>query len=299
MKKKKTVLDFMRMKRNGEQVAWVTTYDYPTATFAEQADMDMILVGDSLGMVVMGYDSTIPVTMADCISHCQSVRRGAPNTWVVGDMPFMSYQKSDEDAVENAGRFLKEGGVDCIKLEGGRRVCSRIRAITDAGILVMGHIGLTPQSSGQLGGFKAQGRDVKGARELILDALAVQEAGTFALLVEAIPPELTKFIAQKLEIPVYSIGAGPCDGQLLISSDMFGKFQTFTPKFVKKYANVSEVEVNAFKEYIQDVKTGAFPTDEHVYHITDPEEEFIKLFKEFAYVELPVRGATQEYRKGE
>lgn len=281
MPKKKTVLDFFRMKKDGDQVAWVTAYDYPTAAFAEQAGMDMVLVGDSLGMVVMGYDSTIPVTMADCISHCQSVRRGAPNTWIIGDMPFMSYQKSDEQAVENAGRFLKEAGVDCIKLEGGRRVASRIRAITDAGILVMGHIGLTPQSSGQLGGFKAQGRDVKSAREMIMDALAVQEAGAFSLLVEAIPPEVTAFIAKKLTIPVYSIGAGACDGQLLISGDMLGMFQIFTPKFVKKYANVAEIEINAFKEYIKDVKSGAFPTDEHAYHIIEPEEEFVKLFREF------------------
>lgn len=279
--KKKTVHDFMRMKEKGEQTAWVTAYDYPTAAFAEQAGMDMVLVGDSLGMVVMGYDSTIPVTMADCLSHCRSVRRGAPNTWIVGDMPFMSYQVSDAAAVENAGRFLKEAAVDCIKLEGGRRVCSRIRAITDAGILVMGHIGLTPQSSGQLGGFKAQGRDIASAREMILDALAVQEAGAYALLVEAIPPEVTRFIADRLTIPVYSIGAGPCDGQLLISGDMLGKFQVFTPKFVKKYANVAEVEINAFKAYIQDVKTGVFPADEHVYHVTDPLEKFAELFKEF------------------
>jgi 3-methyl-2-oxobutanoate hydroxymethyltransferase len=281
MAKKKTVLDFYRMKKEGEQVAWVTAYDFPMASFAEQAGMDMILVGDSLGMVTLGYDSTIPVTMEDCISHCKAVRRGAPNTWVIGDMPFMSYQKSDEQAVENAGRFYKEADVDCVKLEGGRRVCSRIRAITDAGMLVMGHIGLTPQSSGQLGGFKAQGRDVASARELIKDALAVQEAGAFALLLEAVPPEVTAFITQKLHIPVYSIGAGPCDGQLLICGDMLGMFQAFTPKFVKKYANVAEIEINAFKQYIKEVKSGEFPTDDHVYHIKDSMEEFNKLFKEF------------------
>ncbi|MEW6622680.1 MAG: 3-methyl-2-oxobutanoate hydroxymethyltransferase [Bacillota bacterium] len=282
MAKKKSVLDFIKMKKEGEQVAWVTAYDYPTAAFAEQAGMDMILVGDSLGMVTLGYDSTIPVTMEDCISHCQAVRRGAPNTWIVGDMPFMSYQVSDEEAVRNAGRFLKEANVDCIKLEGGVRVASRIRAITDAGILVMGHIGLTPQSSGQLGGFKAQGRDVKNARLVIEDAIAVQEAGAFSILVEAVPPEVTAFIAKKLTIPVYSIGAGPCDGQLLISGDMLGKFQIFTPKFVKKYANVAEVETNAFKQYIKEVKEGIFPEDEHVYHIIEPIEEFEKMFKEFA-----------------
>jgi 3-methyl-2-oxobutanoate hydroxymethyltransferase len=243
--------------------------------------MDMLLVGDSLGMVTLGYSGTVPVTMEDCISHCQAVRRGAPNTFVIGDMPFGSYQTSDEDAVKNAVRFLKEADVDAIKLEGGIRVQSRIRAITDAGIAVFGHIGLTPQSSGQLGGFKAQGRTVESARGVIEDALAVQEAGAMMLLVEAVPPEVTKFIADLLEIPVYSIGAGDCDGQLLISSDMVGKFQAFTPKFVKKYANVAEVETNAYKEYIKDVKEGVFPSDEYVYHVTDPIEEFDELFKEY------------------
>lgn len=297
MARKKGIFDFMKMKKNGEQAAWVTAYDYPTASFAEQAGMDLILVGDSLGMVVLGYESTIPVTMEDCISHCQAVRRGAPNTWIVGDMPFLSYQISDQEAVGNAGRFHKEANVDCIKLEGGRRVCSKIRAITDAGMLVMGHIGLTPQSSGQLGGFKAQGREVKSARELIIDAIAIQEAGAYALLLEAVPPELTGFIAQKLEIPVYSIGAGqPCDGQLLICGDMLGMFETFTPKFVKKYANIAEIEVNAFKQYINDVKNGQFPTDEHVYHILDSKEEFERLFKEFE-ASAPTDELTTSHRQ--
>ncbi len=281
MVKKKSVIDFITMKKKGEQVAWITAYDYPTALFGEQAGMDMLLVGDSLGMLVMGYDSTIPVTMADCIAHCQSVRRGAPETWVIGDMPFGSYQTTDQEAVQNAVRFIKEAAVDCIKLEGGQRVAGRIRAITDAGILVMGHIGLTPQSSGQLGGFKAQGRDVNNAREVIRDALAVQEAGAFSLLIEAVPPEVTAFIARKLHIPVYSIGAGPCDGQLLISGDMLGQFKIFTPKFVKQYADVAGVTVEAFKAYISDVKNGLFPTDEHVYHISEPLEAFEKLFSEF------------------
>jgi 3-methyl-2-oxobutanoate hydroxymethyltransferase len=281
MAKKKSILDLIKMKNEGEQVAWITAYDFPTAMFAEQAGMDMILVGDSLGMVILGYSGTIPVTMEDCISHCQAVRRGAPKTWIIGDMPFGSYQSSDAQAVDSAVRFMKEADVDCVKLEGGVRVQTRIRAIADAGIPVIGHIGLTPQSSGQLGGFKAQGRDVKNARGVIEDALAVEAAGAFAILVEAVPPELTAFIAKKLTIPVYSIGAGACDGQLLISSDLLGKFQAFTPKFVKVYANVAEVEVNAFKEYVKDVKEGAFPTDEYVYHITDPIEDFEKLFKEF------------------
>jgi 3-methyl-2-oxobutanoate hydroxymethyltransferase len=245
--------------------------------------MDMILVGDSMGMVVLGYAGTIPVTMEDCISHCQAVRRGAPNTFCIGDMPFMSYQVSVEEAVRNAGRFLKEADMDAVKLEGGRRVGRQIRAIADAGMLVMGHIGLTPQSSGQLGGFKAQGRDPASARELIEDALAIQEAGAYALLMEAVPPELTTFLAKNLTIPVYSIGAGgPCDGQLLICGDMLGMFQTFTPKFVKKYANLAEIETNAFKEYIKDVKTGAFPTDEHCYHILkESRKQYFDMLKEY------------------
>jgi len=264
--KKKSVLDFIRMKKEGEMVAWVTAYDFPMALFAEQAEMDMVLVGDSMGMVLLGYKDTIPVTMEDCLAHCRAVRRGAPNTWAIGDMPFGSYQISDEEAVRNAVRFLKEADMDCIKLEGGTRVASRIKAINDAGVLVMGHIGLTPQSSGQLGGFRATGRDVVTARNLIEDALAVQEAGAFSLLIEAVAPELTEFLAKRLDIPVYSIGAGAnCDGQLLICGDMLGQFQAFTPKFVKVYANIAETSVNAFKQYIKEVKNGEFPTEEHVY----------------------------------
>jgi 3-methyl-2-oxobutanoate hydroxymethyltransferase len=282
MAKKKSILDFMEMKENGEKVAWVTAYDFPMASFAEQAGMDMILVGDSLGMVVLGYDGTIPVTMDDCISHCQAVRRGAPNTFCIGDLPFMSYQTSPEEAVKNAGRFLKEADMDAVKLEGGRRVADKIRAITDAGIVVCGHIGLTPQSSGQLGGFKAQGLTVDSARELIKDAVAVQEAGAKMLLVEAVPPEVTEFITDKLDIPVYSIGAGlPCDGQLLICGDMLGMFQAFTPKFVKKYASIAKDAIAGFEKYVEEVKNGEFPTDDHVYHIQESEEKFEKLFKEF------------------
>lgn len=282
MAKKKTILDFVNMKKTGEKVSWVTAYDFPMASFAEQAGMDMILVGDSLGMVVLGYDGTVPVTMDDCIAHCKAVRRGAPNTFIVGDMPFGSYQVSDEEAVRNACRFLKEADMDAIKLEGGRRVASKIKAISDAGILAIGHIGLTPQSSGQLGGFKAQGRDVNSARELIKDALAIQEAGAGAILLEAIPPELTEYISKKLTIPVYSIGAGlPCDGQLVICGDALGLFQAFTPKFIKKYANVAEITINAFKEYIDDVKNERFPEEKHVYHALDSAQDFEKLFKEF------------------
>ncbi len=282
MSGKKSILDFKEMKENGEKVAWITAYDFPTAQFAEKAGMDMILVGDSLGMVVKGYEGTEPVTMEDCIAHSQDVRRGAPNTFCIGDMPLGSYQASSKEAVKNAMRFLKEADMDAIKLEGGRRVCDQIEALTEAGSVVFGHLGLTPQSSGQLGGFKAQGLHIDSARELIRDAIAVEEAGCEALLIEAVPPKVTEFIAERLEIPVYSIGAGkPCDGQLLICGDMLGMFEAFTPKFVKQYANLAEIETEAFKEYIEEVKEGKFPTEDHVYKIKDSAEEFEEMFAEF------------------
>jgi len=282
-KKKLSVLDLHKMKRSGEKIAWLTAYDFPTAQFAEAAGLDMLLVGDSLGMCVYGYKGTVPVTMDQCIAHSEAVRRGAPNTFVMGDMPFMSYQTSDIDAVKAAGRFLKEADVDAVKLEGGVRVISRIKAILDAGIVVCGHIGLTPQSSGQLGGHKAQGRTAESARLVIEDALAIEEAGAQLLLLEAVPPEVSGFITKKLSIPVYSIGAGMnCDGQLLIVSDLIGQFQAFTPKFVKKYANIAEVITGAMGEYVKDVKAGDFPLDEHCYHILSDENEKIQaLFKEY------------------
>lgn len=280
--KKKTVLDLYKMKQNGEKASWITSYDAPFASFAEAAGMDMILVGDSLGMVVEGFDSTIPVTMDMCIEHCQAVRRGAPNTFVVGDMPFGAYQVSDEEAARNAIRFLKEGGVDAIKLEGGKTVASRIRAIRNCGILVFGHIGLTPQSSGVLGGHKAQGRTVESARAVLEDALAVQEAGANFLLVEAVPPEVTAEIHKLLTIPVYSIGAGaPCDGQLTIFADTIGMFQAFTPKFVKKYAEIAPIVIDAFKQYSDEIKNGTFPGEEHVYHVIGDIAPFNDLFAEF------------------
>jgi len=271
---KKMIHEFHRMKQAGEKITWLTAYDFPTAQFAEAAGLDMLLVGDSLGMCVYGYPGTIPVTMDQCIVHCEAVRRGAPSTFIIGDMPFMSYQSSVEKAIENAGRFLKEAGVDAIKLEGGRRILPMVRGILDAGIVVVGHIGLTPQSSGQLGGHKAQGRTVESARALIDDALALADAGIQMLLLEAIPPEVGKYITEKLAIPVLSIGAGMhCDGQLLIVSDMIGQFQAFTPKFVKKYLNVAEIITKAMKEYVADVRAGRFPTDEHCYHMLEGEYE--------------------------
>ena len=282
MRKKLMIHDFNRMKQEGRKITWLTSYDFPTAQFAEAAGLDMLLVGDSLGMCVYGYPGTVAVTMDQCIVHCDAVRRGAPNTFVIGDMPFLSYQTSDEKAVENAGRFLKEANVDAIKIEGGVRVASRIKAIVEAGILVVGHIGLTPQSSGALGGHKAQGRTADAARLVVEDALAVQNAGAQMILVEAVPPELTRYIHQKLSIPVLSIGAGPhCDGQLLIVSDMIGQFQAFTPKFVKKYCNVAEIIVKGMTEYCEEVRTGKFPGEEHCYRMVEGEEsKFLKLMQD-------------------
>ena len=281
MAKKKAIHDFYRMKQSGEKVTWLTSYDFPTAQFAEAAGLDMILVGDSLGMCVYGYKGTVPVTMDQCIVHCDAVRRGAPNTFIVGDMPFMSYQTSDEEAVKNAGRFLKEADVDAIKLEGGTRVASRIRAITEAGMVVIGHIGLTPQSSGALGGHKAQGRTAADAELVVEDAFAVQDAGAHMLLVEAVPPEVTQHITHMLTIPVFSIGAGKdCDGQLLIVSDLIGQFQAFTPKFVKQYCDVATIITDAMKAYCKDVKKGRFPEDLHCYHMMEGEKDkFLAMMK--------------------
>ena len=272
MKKKLNRFDLQGLKESGKKAVWVTSYDYWTAQFAERAGMDMILVGDSLGMCVYGYEGTLPVTMEQCIYHSEAVRRGAPNTFVIGDMPFLSYQVNVEEAVRNAGRFFQKAGTDAIKLEGGQRVCSQIKVISEGGMLVMGHIGLTPQSSGQFGGFKAQGRTAGTALELIQDARAIQKAGAFALLLEAVPPEVCKIIRDDLTIPVYSIGAGPdADGQLMIVSDILGIFQAFTPKFVKKYANLGEETLKALETYADDVRTGRFPEAKHTYTMVDGE----------------------------
>ncbi len=281
LSRKKMIHDFMSMKARGEKITFLTAYDFPTAQFAETAGLDMLLVGDSLGMCVYGYSGTVPVTMAQMIVHADAVRRGAPNTFVIGDMPFMSYQSSVEKAVENAGRFLKEAGCDAIKLEGGVRVAAQIRAIVNAGILVMGHIGLTPQSSGQLGGHKALGRTLESAKLVLQDALAVEEAGAQMILLEAVPPQVAAHITKRLNIPVLSIGAGPhCDGQLLIVSDMIGQFQAFTPKFVKKYGDVAGVVVNAMKAYAAEVREGKFPEAEHCYGMLPGEKE--KFEKDFS-----------------
>lgn len=272
---KKTIHDFYKMVESGEKIVYLTAYDYLTAKMEEKAGVDMILVGDSLGMVSLGYDTTFPVTMDDMIRHCQAVRRGAPNTFIVGDMPYMSYQISDEQAVTNAGRFIKEANCDAIKLEGaGPQITSRIKAIQEAGILVMGHIGLTPQFMGQIGGYKAQGRSAKAALSLVKQAKRVEEAGAFSILVEGVPSAVGKAITERANFPVLGIGAGPyTHGQLLIYADMVGFYDNFTPKFVKKYSNIGEVLTNAFKEYVNDVRSLQFPVDgEHTYLMKDDEK---------------------------
>lgn len=270
--KKLTVIDLQRMKENNEKVVWVTAYDFITAQLAEQAGMDMILVGDSLGMCIYGYDGTIPVTMDQCIYHCEAVRRAAPKTFVIGDMPFGSYQISVEEAVANAVRFHKEANVDAVKLEGGKRVTDIITKIADSGMLVMGHVGLTPQSSNALGGFKAQGRTAETAMDVIEDAQSIYEAGAFSILIEAVPPEVTRIICDKLPIPIYSIGAGiHADGQVMIVSDLVGHFQAFTPKFVKRYGDVAGEITKSFEGYIKDVKDGKFPGEEHAYQMVEGE----------------------------
>ncbi|TWH47322.1 MULTISPECIES: 3-methyl-2-oxobutanoate hydroxymethyltransferase [Sporomusa] len=278
---KKTINDFNQMVDKGEKIVYLTAYDYLTAKMEEKAGVDMILVGDSLGMVSLGYDTTFPVTMDDMIRHCSAVRRGAPNTFIVGDMPYMSYQTSNEQAIANAGRFIKEAGADCIKLEGGGpMIAERIKAIQQAGILVMGHIGLTPQLMGQIGGYKAQGRSSAAAMKIVNEAKAVEAAGAFSILVEGIPTAVGKAITERAGIPILGIGAGSyTHGQLLIYADMVGMYDNFTPKFVKKYANVGEVLTNAFKEYTEEVRKGQFPVDsEHTYGMKEEEvQEFLAL----------------------
>lgn len=267
------------MAKTGEKITWLTAYDYLTAKYEEKAGVDMILVGDSLGMVQQGHVTTIPVTMDDMVSHCASVRRGAPNTFVMGDMPYMSYQTSDEDAVYNAGRLTKEALCDSIKLEGGgEEICKRIKAIADIGILVCGHIGLTPQFAAQMGGYKAQGKSLEAAQKLLEEALRIQDAGACMILVEGVPEIVGKLITEKLDIPVLGIGAGSyTHGQLLIYADMVGYYDNFTPKFVKQYAEIGKELERAFTEYVVEVRAGQFPIDGiHTYKISPEEKKKIE-----------------------
>lgn len=251
----------------------LTAYDYPTALAMDRAGIDSILVGDSLGMVVLGYETTLPVTMDDMLHHCRAVARGAKHALLIGDMPFMSYQASTADAVRNAGRFLQEAGMDAVKLEGGEPRLEAVRGIVGAGIPVMGHLGLTPQSVNQLGGFRAQGKTRLAAKSLLAEALMLQEAGCFSLVLEAVPGRLAEYVSQRLDIPTIGIGAGVgCDGQVLVTHDLLGLFDRFTPKFVRQYANLHAEIASAFEAYIDDVEAGQFPSTEHT--IEMPFEEW-------------------------
>jgi 3-methyl-2-oxobutanoate hydroxymethyltransferase len=277
--KRKITPQILRSKKErGERIAVLTAYDYPTAQAVERAGIDAILVGDSLGMVVLGYENTLPVTMEDMLHHCKAVARGAKVAHLIGDMPFMSYQTSTENAVRNAGRLLQEGGMDAVKLEGGREVLPRIRAIDAAGIPVMGHLGLTPQSIRKLGGWRIQGKSAEAATRLFEDALLLEDAGCYALVLEAVPDRVSGLIARRLKIPVIGIGAGgDCDGQVLVAHDMLGLFDRFTPGFVKKYADLQLAIIRAVREYIEDVSHARFPGAEHSHAINEDEyQEFLK-----------------------
>lgn len=253
-----------------KKIAMVTAYDYPTALLADRAGMDLILVGDSLGMVVLGYDSTVPVTMEDMLHHCKAVRRGAKDAVLVGDMPFGSFQEGPQQAIHNAIRFLKEAGMDAVKLEGGANQAEIARALVQNGIPVMGHIGLLPQLVSATGGFKVQGRDAKGAQKLIDDAKSLEEAGCFSLVIEAVPDRLAGLITRSISIPTIGIGAGPeCDGQVLVMHDLIGLFDRFTPRFVKQYAHTATLIEEALVQYRDEVQTGQFPAKEHSFTIKD------------------------------
>ncbi len=271
-RKKVTTQTFRKKKKRGEILTMLTAYDYPTALAMDRAGIDTILVGDSLGMVVLGYENTLPVTMDVMLHHCKAVARGAKYALLIGDMPFMSYQASVADAVRNAGRFLQEAGMDAVKLEGGRERREAVEGIVGAGIPVMGHIGLTPQSVHQLGGFRAQGKSAEAAKRLFEDALILQEAGCFSILLETIPTQLASLMSEKLEIPTIGIGAGvSCDGQVLVTHDLLGLFDRFTPKFVKKYAHLHQEMATAISSYKTDVENGTFPSDEHSFEMTEEE----------------------------
>jgi 3-methyl-2-oxobutanoate hydroxymethyltransferase len=276
-RKKITPVDIQTMKKEGKRISMLTAYDYPMALLEDRAGIEIILVGDSLAMTVLGYENTLPVTMDEMIHHTKAVTRGAKYALIIGDMPFMSYNTSENDAIFNAGRFMKEGKADAVKLEGGAGVKDIVKAIVRAGIPVMGHIGLTPQTISMLGGFKVQGKDAEGAQKIIDDALQLEEAGAFSVLLEAVPAPIAKRVTERLTVPTIGIGAGVyCDGQVLVVHDMLGLFDRFTPKFAKRYVNLSELMLKAFESYREEVWKGTFPTDQHSFHIDEKELSKVK-----------------------
>lgn len=267
---KNTVRTFQTAKEEGRKISMLTAYDYSTAKLMDEAGIDAILVGDSLGNTILGYEDTVSVTMEDMIHHGAAVARGTSKTMVIVDMPFMSYQTNEYDALVNAGRLMKEGRAGAVKLEGGKSVCPQIKAITSAGIPVMAHLGLTPQSINAFGGNRVQGKSEEAAKKIIEDALAVQEAGAFAVVLECIPAKLATLVTEKLAIPTIGIGAGNgCDGQVLVYQDMLGMFSDYIPKFAKKFADVGTVMKNAFADYIKEVSEGTYPAEEHTFKIND------------------------------
>ena len=269
-KMKNTVRTFQTAKEEGRKISMLTAYDYSTAKLMDEAGIDAILVGDSLGNTILGYEDTVSVTMEDMIHHGAAVARGTSKTMVIVDMPFMSYQTNEYDALVNAGRLMKEGRAGAVKLEGGKSVCPQIKAITSAGIPVMAHLGLTPQSINAFGGNRVQGKSEEAAKKIIEDALAVQEAGAFAVVLECIPAKLATLVTEKLAIPTIGIGAGNgCDGQVLVYQDMLGMFSDYIPKFAKKFADVGTVMKNAFADYIREVSEGTYPAEEHTFKIDD------------------------------
>jgi 3-methyl-2-oxobutanoate hydroxymethyltransferase len=268
--KKFTIQSFKSAKTQGKRISMLTAYDYTTASLLDEAGVDSILVGDSLGMVMLGYEDTLKVTMDDMIHHTRAVARGTRHALLIGDMPFLSYHVSVEESVRNAGRFIQEGGAQAVKLEGGRAVVDKIRAIIKAQIPVLGHLGLTPQSVNAFGGFKLQGKDIEAAREIIDDALLLQDAGVFGIVLECIPDGVARLISERLEIPTIGIGAGKdCDGQVLVIQDLMGMFRDMRPKFVKQYADGGDITVAAVKSYIEELRSGDFPAPEHTFSI-DP-----------------------------
>jgi 3-methyl-2-oxobutanoate hydroxymethyltransferase len=274
---KVTIPVLRRWKAEGKKATWITAYDFPTGQFVDAAGVDMVLVGDSVGNNVLGYPNTIPVTMDQMISHASAVTRGTKYAFVIGDMPFMSYQISAEDAIRNAGRFMKEAGCDAVKLEGGKNMADKVSAIVGAGIPVMGHLGLTPQSEAMMGGLRVQARTADDAKALIDDALALEAAGVFALLVEAIPAQVARLVVEKCRIPVYGIGAGHyTDGQLLIFHDLFGLFQAYQPSFSKRYADVGKIITDGLAQYAREVREGEFPAPEHEFKISRDELSKLK-----------------------
>lgn len=271
-RKKISILDVQKKKREKQPITMLTAYDYSSAVLVDAAEIDMILVGDSLGMVMLGYESTVPVTMEEMLHHCRAVARGARYAFLVGDMPFMSYQADVGEAIRNAGRLLKEGSMDAVKLEGGQEVAATVQAIVNAGIPVMGHVGLTPQSQSKLGGYRVQGRTADVAHRLLKDCLALEAAGCFSIVFEAIPAPVATAISERLHIPTIGIGAGVgCDGQVLVYHDILGLFDRLQPRFVKQYAALRETIVAAFTAYREDVLAGRFPADEHTYRMSEEE----------------------------